>query len=91
MLAPGFIEYLPNYLIVITISTLLTIFFIIIDYIWYSFIEGEWKFITEYVKYSNNVPLGSLLEYIMGMYIGWCAFVTFIYIAASLQTIGNQL
>ena len=83
MIAPGFINYLPNYLIVMTIITLLMCLFISIKYIFYYF--SEQKSFLEFIKYSSNDLSDQFFEIMMTVYVMISGLITFIYIAAAIQ------
>ena len=82
MIASRFITYLPNYLIVMLISTLLLCLLISIKYIFY-YLSEKGSF-SDYIWYSLHDPEGSYIEILISFYTAFSVLATAVYFCASL-------
>lgn len=86
MISQAFINYLPGYLIIISIITLFTCLSITIRYSMY-YISENMSF-KEYIKSSLNEPFGSFIEYVLftyGIMFGLCTLSYVVIVFKSLD------
>ena len=89
MLAPGFINYLPNYLAVITVYTIFLLACLSINYMWVWFSNDVRPTIKEYIEYITDRYTSDFCLVVMWAYFILCAISTLIYVMASICSIGE--